>query len=356
VEYIAHISNSGYGRAAKAYCLRLLDLGHELSILPIGPPQLENNVQDNRLSNCISKKTIPQLRIIHEIPHPQTAIGLMRNDGVPTVWFYAWELELLPQCYKDTLAQADYCVTFSQLQVDVYKKEMGKDNIYYLPHVIPSKPTVRKTQKNNDFTFLSVFRWDERKDPQGLLKSYLYGFNKEDNVRLVLKTSAIQYDAIVNSINMIMKHCRLRKNFPPVIPITKNLSQSELDSLYLEGDVFVSPTRAEGWGYGFNEALLYGLPCIYPDTNHINRTFFDSSNSLSVPTRKVFVYNHSFPETSDKMTWPQVDEIALAEQMRNAFVNYDKLFKLPVNIAQAYLDEQKLVDNYLNEILKLGRK
>lgn len=359
IEFIGNINNSGYGVASKGYIARLHKMGHSVRVVPITfvegqEPKLDKNdpldtLVGSLIGNAIGK---PDVRLLHEVPHPMAALKYLAPDKVPTIWLYAWELNKLSPMYMENLRKADYCATFAEWQVDVYKKDMKQDNIFYLPHAMPtSVPNRKRSRSASTFTFFSMFRWDERKDPLTLIKAFLYGFKRTDDVRLVLKVSAVTADACNTAINNVMRASKLNKNFPPITVIAHDLSRSALEDLYITSDIFVSPTRGEGWGFGFNEALLHGLPVIYGDSPYIVKKFFNSSNSLPVKTHDVFVYNSCFPQVTDDMVWSQVDDVELARTMRYAYQNYEKLFKLPVNIDEEYLKIQNNLDDTINNML-----
>jgi len=356
VEYFMHCNNTGYGKAGKHYVLKLIQLGHMVSVKPIGKADLKDDTIDNQIKALIDKNIgKPDCRIIHAIPHTHIALSTVQNDGVFTFWFYAWELSILPSMYKEVLAQADHCVTFAPWQVETYVKNTGKDNISYLPHVTMDKIGYQKRTWNAPFTFFSMLRWDERKDPVTLIKAFLYAFNANNPVRLLLKVSAISAHNANLATNMIMKSARLNKTYPTITVIPNDLTDDEMNKLYEQADVFISTTRGEGWGLGFNEALLRGIPVIYPDSPYLVKHFFTKENSISVPTRNILVYNSSFPQQEDNMIWSQTDEIALVNIMRHMVVNHKQLFQLPVHISEAYTKEQDTIDTYFNDILSKVR-
>ena len=82
INYIdSKFKNSGYGRASLGYIRKLIELGHEVYV---GPSDIK-----------------PDVKIIHEVPVAFDKVHLEGN--IPTIYFYAWELPVLPSLYMDTL-------------------------------------------------------------------------------------------------------------------------------------------------------------------------------------------------------------------------------------------------------------
>ena len=358
IEYITLLNNSGYANAARAYIHRLHSLGHQVSVRStypeINPVLLDPRLERDRVvAACINRPSHdpPDLRIIHELPIAANK-GLFRKDGVPTLWVYAWELSVLPPSYREILAQADACATHSPFQVEVYRRDVGRDSITYLPHVDPPLPTRRKTVRNAEvFTFLSVFRWDERKDPLTLIRAFLRTFSASERVRLLLKVNCVESQQVLGTIQALARDSRLPGPLPEIRVNTDYLDSAQMEALYLDADVFVSPTRAEGWGLCFHEALLNGLPCIYTDSPYVVRSFFDPSNSIPVPATDVYVRGSSFIEVTPGMVWSQVSDVALGQAMRRAKEDYDHLFHMPVDLAPGFRDEQAGLDARLQEAI-----
>ncbi len=61
---------------------------------------------------------------------------------------------------------------------------------------------------------------------------------------------------------MARRRKKEKPNFPSVLIIEDDLTNEELKALYLQCDTLVGPSRAEGFGLPFAEAMLSGLPVI----------------------------------------------------------------------------------------------
>ncbi|KAJ0244201.1 Mannosyltransferase [Hirschfeldia incana] len=116
------------------------------------------------------------------------------------------------------------------------------------------------------FVFLSVFKWEQRKGWDVLLKAYLSEFSGKDSVALFLLTNAYHSDGdFENKIVDFVKELNLEEGeggYASVYVIDKHIAQVDLPRLYKAADAFVLPTRGEGWGRPIVEAMAMSLPVI----------------------------------------------------------------------------------------------
>jgi glycosyltransferase involved in cell wall biosynthesis/MoaA/NifB/PqqE/SkfB family radical SAM enzyme/GT2 family glycosyltransferase len=129
----------------------------------------------------------------------------------------------------------------------------------------PEKTTPLAIPGRRNFAFLSVFQWSERKGWDILLKAYLSAFSASDDVCLVLRTypDRVKNPHIGERINAYTGQLRLNPDdIPPIILLEDFIPESNMPSLYAAADAFVLPTRGEGWGIPYMEAMAMGLPVI----------------------------------------------------------------------------------------------
>ena len=139
------------------------------------------------------------------------------------------------------------------------------------------------------FNFLSVFAWQQRKGWDLLLLAFLEAFGSNQEVSLVIKASPFQGGNIGEATireeleECFKRLCARHKCLTPVkeeakeeasgwmytehqpsnvLVLFKDLNTTEVGSLYGNADAFVLPSRSEGWGRPYMEAMLHGLPVI----------------------------------------------------------------------------------------------
>ena len=119
--------------------------------------------------------------------------------------------------------------------------------------------------------FLSVFEWRQRKGWDVLLQAWADAFAAHDDVTLVLRTyipglattpqAADLLDTLVDTF--LREQCgRERHEVAPIVVLADLIGEVDLPALYRAADVYVSPTRGEGWGRPFMEAMACAKPVI----------------------------------------------------------------------------------------------
>jgi glycosyltransferase involved in cell wall biosynthesis len=99
-----------------------------------------------------------------------------------------------------------------------------------------------------------------------LLKAYLAEFKADEDVCLILKITQHndrRADPAALLAHFVEKEAGLRlQQAPPIILLQGFVARFELPRLYASADAFVLPTRGEGFGLPYIEALACGLPVI----------------------------------------------------------------------------------------------
>jgi glycosyltransferase involved in cell wall biosynthesis len=137
------------------------------------------------------------------------------------------------------------------------------------------------------FMFLSVFAWQPRKGWPILVEAFARTFTRHDDVCLVIKTGYLG-DGGTSADDQITRHLNSkslsRDQAAPIIVLTDPLGDRDMTSLYRAADAFVLPTRGEGWGIPFMEAMAMGLPTIGTRwSGHLD--FMNDANSFLIDIR-----------------------------------------------------------------------
>uniref|UniRef100_A0A7S4GIR9 Glycosyl transferase family 1 domain-containing protein n=1 Tax=Eutreptiella gymnastica TaxID=73025 RepID=A0A7S4GIR9_9EUGL len=150
----------------------------------------------------------------------------------------------------------------------------------------PSK--VPKLPKKK-FTFLSTFRWTARKGWDVLLEAYWAAFARDDDVVLKLRTYQAGWERTPGGPKGAaarLARDRFAKDLSDLAEVhwvghlsDTDESREAMRNLYGSSDVFVLPTRGEGWGLPIMEAMSMSLPAIV--TNFSGPTaFVDARNGF----------------------------------------------------------------------------
>jgi glycosyltransferase involved in cell wall biosynthesis len=179
----------------------------------------------------------------------------------------------------------------------------------------------------NDYVFYSIFQWQERKNPYGLLAAYNAAFTGVNDVVLVLKTYMHDHggdrERIVNLVKEYRKHINL-DHYPKIYVIVENMSHVDIMGLHKRGDCFTLMQRSEGWGLPHFEAAAIGNPVITPSYGG-QSDFLNDDNSYPVDYNLTPVDGMPWsPYYRGDQMWCEPNIAQAIEQMRYVYNNRDK--------------------------------
>lgn len=184
---------------------------------------------------------------------------------------------------------------------------------------------------HNDFIFLFVGHWIERKDVDNLITTFCKTYsNTENPPALLLKTSLDatfsikDREEIFNRIKLLTKGIT---NPPPVYLLLGDLNEDDMNQLYNHPNIkcMVTFTRGEGFGRPLLEFTMSGKPIIatnwsgHKDFLPMDKTILLGGKVTPVPDN---VINNFFVKGSSWFT-ANYDEASLA--MKYVQENYDEL-------------------------------
>lgn len=175
------------------------------------------------------------------------------------------------------------------------------------------------------FTFLSMFKWEPRKNWYGLLESFLEAFpeqytsvrgpngeSRNVSVRLLVKTQILGWspDDPRQDVPDLLREKRLSEGSLEgrLLVFHDFLNSSEIPKLFKAVDGFILPTHGEGWGLPLIEAMASGIPTISTGWGgHMD--FMSKENSWPVSYDLVDSQNYG-------ARWAEPRKEALIEAMR----------------------------------------
>jgi len=128
----------------------------------------------------------------------------------------------------------------------------GVDPDQYYPPVTVKTP-------GQPFRFLFVGKYEQRKSLNELFDAWALAFGQNTTVELIIKTNYFIDDP---DRIAVMERRVAELNLPNLTVIWGEYSSKQMVELYRSADVFVFPSKAEGWGLPIIEAAAMGLPVI----------------------------------------------------------------------------------------------
>lgn len=199
---------------------------------------------------------------------------------------------------------------------------------------IPAPGPLYPLDTKKNFIILSLFHYHARyrKGLDMLLKAYIESFTPRDDLCLVLKTNST-YSEIKNEFN-------LPDQIPEIQVLNTVLDKTDLASLYRRADCFILPSRGEGIGRPFLEAMQVGTPIITTGWGG-QCEFLNRNNSFLIQYEMVDVQAEHYLRYPGFFgsQWAEPDISHLKSTMQNVYRNYDNAL---IKSRRAQLDVEML--------------
>eukprot|EP01080_Neovahlkampfia_damariscottae_P006696 gene6696-10861_t len=264
---------------------------------------------------------------------PYNGIIKLKNEPKYLVGRSMYESTGIPLNWKDPANdRADEIWVPSKFLVNAFiNSGISASKVKWMPEPIDVNFYNPKTVKPlnikglSGYNFLSVFKWEPRKGPDFLLRAYFSEFKKEEDVTLYLLTYEFggwnphSKSAIERLIRLVaMKYKFDFNKLPKYKIINKVIPSSLMPSLYKTFNAFVLPTRGEGWGLPFMEAMTMGLPTI--GTNWGGQVdFMKKDNSYLIDVESMDPISEEDDQKHLKYATPSIKH--LRKTMRHLFEN-----------------------------------
>ena len=197
----------------------------------------------------------------------------------------------------------------------------------------------------------SIFKWEYRKGWDILLKSFYKAFTSKQNVLLIILTQPYHVDElmILKDFEEFVMGYQLvrRKGAEPKVWISfDKLTNDELRSLYKAADCFVLPSRGEGWGRPYVEAMSMGLPVIATDWSG-QTEYMNANNSFLVSVDRLVPVPFGAEYAGHSYAEPSVND--LMRVLREVYLNKEKAKEVGKNARKMMLE--KYTPRHLGETI-----
>ena len=233
------------------------------------------------------------------------------------VGFWYWELDRIPQGWKDALASLDEIWVATEFVAAAVRGATSKPVVKIAP---PIEVRLSRRYARSDFAlpenrFLFLFSFDynsypKRKNPDGAIAAFRRAFGNRRDVGLVLKS--------INGKHHAERFAEMRDLVGAddrIVVLDAFLTRDEVLGLQSVADAFVSLHRSEGLGLGLAESMYQGKPVIGTRYSG-NLEFMNDQNSCLVDCELVPVGKGEYHYDDERFHWAQPDVDQGAHCMR----------------------------------------
>lgn len=327
---------SGYADEARQFVLGLDGLGLRVRAKPIGWSERTCDLDERtqrRLQELLHTPLNGRTVHVQHIFPPY-----FKHDGSASrrIGRTMFETDRLPPEWVAACNAMDEIWVPTQFNVETFARSgVKEDKLFVVPGPLDSRaydpalpPLVIPERRG--FNFLSVFDWSWRKGWDVLLRAFVEEFSPDEDVALLLKV----YSSYGLSITDIQARAaafienELRhdvERIPDIVFIEDILSTADMPRLFKAADAYVMPSRCEGWGRPFMEAMAMGLPTIGTRWSGNTEFMNDENSYLIEPSGIVDVPDFALQEVPNyrghKWAEPSVEH--LRQLMRFVFEHRD---------------------------------
>ena len=352
---------SGFAVHTRNLANALHEAGAEVRIESNKPQDWYRYVTDSEL--LMLNRNLDKEYISILIGHPQWIDLVKSSNCKKSGVFVVFEGDKIPKFWIKYLLKCDFVLCPSLHVLEAIKKtcteiewDRIKNILFIIPHGVDQNLFPLLERNNEKFTFLYNKGWkggnEDRGGLQYLLKAFDEEFGKEKDVRLLVHINPAYLPPYFNlDKEFINLGLPLNREVQNILINFGNLQQKELLHMYKEGDVYVCPTRAEGFNIAGLEAKSTGIPTI--QTGYGGQLDYMSENDYKIDYDLVEV-THDI--TYEGIKWAVPDINHLKKIMREVYNNRDEIKKKSNTIREEIKDytwlnsAKKLINNLKNII------
>jgi 2-polyprenyl-3-methyl-5-hydroxy-6-metoxy-1,4-benzoquinol methylase len=307
---------SGYGNAARSYIHAMHKAGIRISVVDLA--NRGRQVHDSLVESLQNKPVEADFHLFHGIPPQWARLAFKQPRGIGMT---VWETDVMPTQWRNALNQMLEVWLPCEFNVTAFGKSLERP-VFRLPHPMGScSPNgfhgtldFFEAIPRDDFIFYSIFEWQDRKCPQGLLTTFLRTFSAADRTTLIIKTNpgavGAAHAALEQARNTVRSDAR-------VVIYPEGWSDTQIAALHARADCYISLHRGEGWNCPLFEAACKGKPVIATAYSGPMDYLSPSAHMLvrykNCPVRQPYLYYNP------NMQWADPDLDHASELMRQVY-------------------------------------
>lgn len=310
----------GLAESARMYARALIDAGVPVALydVDLGMP---HGWDDHSMDGFIDDALPHPVSIVFVNPDCLQAalayVGQARMQGRYVIACWFWELEKIPDSWRDALALVDEIMVASAFVEEAFRRITDKP-VIRIPMPLSEVPDSGLQRADfglepDTFVFLCSFDFHSfiaRKNPHAAVRAFRAAFPAErSDVRLLVKSSnGHQHpDSMRELLNLVAGD-------PRIMVRDEVIDRSHVQALQRCCDAYVSLHRAEGFGLGLAECMALGKPVVATGWSG-NMEFMSPDTACLVEYALVPVAAGEYPEASGAR-WAEPDVAAAAAAMR----------------------------------------
>lgn len=256
--------NHSLAHVNRELCLQLLDKQYSISFVRSEPDAFDITADPRfyKLESLNNLSTsVPDITIRHQWPPDLTPVASGK-----LVLIQPWEFGSLPSSWIEPIQNhVDEVWAYTNYVRDCYLKSgVAPEKVHVVPlgvntQLFTPSATPRSLLTRKSFRFLFVGGTIQRKGIDILLGAYRQAFTGAEDVCLVIKDMGGSSFYQGRTAQELIERFRSDPQAPEVEYIDKDLSATEMASLYTACHCLAHPYRGEGFGLPIAEAMACGL-------------------------------------------------------------------------------------------------
>lgn len=320
---------SGYGQMNCGFINGFQKAGIATTIFATGKSTKLASLPSH-IDDCTTKT--PEARPIFLIQPPTHKPNPLYTKRV---WFVLWESTKIDPLWAKRMTESAAIVTASDWNVEHYKKCGVNSPIHKIPLFLPTAYPLTPRQHKSEFVFgcsANIAGQGPRKNIEAAIEAFKKAFPKEKDVVLRIK---------IGDKNYLEDPCDSRIQL-----VKAYYTPAQMQQWYTDIDVFVHPSKAEGFGFQPLQAMSLGravIACRYGGVAE----YFDSSVGLEVD----YVEGPADELYAGTGNWANLDVNDLADKMRYAYSHAEEMDKLGLEGAERA--KRFTLENTMKELIPL---
>ena len=337
-------SHIGYGELGRIVVHQLVEAGVDVSVAPIRMG--ESNLDFGALGAQTQARMVAAERVdVNIVSMVPTMFARFRDPAAKNIGHTMFETDRLPQ---------DWVVECNRMDAIWVPSEWGRaafaaSGVTVPIHVVGVHADAREPAiepaADGMFRLLSMFDWQPRKNPVGLLRAYCAAFHRRKDTVLVLKAGFVSGTAqeaekqLRGAVAAICNNIGAAADMPRIELSTALLSSEGIQRLHAGTHAYLGLSHGEGWGLPAWDSALLGRPVLHTGWS-APPEFLPENSRIAYRMAPVYGMYPIMPFHDGGMRWADPDLDDAIDRLRDLEANY------PRHAEAARGNQQELRERY----------